>query len=54
MPPSPPKPPVDVLRLNNGDVFLLPALWPVRLTPEQRVQFARVLLGEECPDAAGC
>ncbi len=51
---SPPKLPVDVMRLPGGDVLLLPALWPVRLTPEQRVQFALALLGEEYADPAGC
>ncbi len=51
---SPPTLPVTVMRLPGGDVLLLPALWPVRLTPQQRVQLARELLGEECADLTGC
>ncbi|GGK61588.1 hypothetical protein Sme01_03350 [Sphaerisporangium melleum] len=51
---SPPRLPVDVVRLPGGDVLLLPAVWPVRLTPEQRTHLARVLLGEECAEPAGC
>jgi hypothetical protein len=37
--------PVDVLDLPNGDTLLLPAVWPVRLTPEQRQHLAAILAG---------
>lgn len=43
---SPPRPiPVDIVTLTDGDILLLPALWPVRLTPDQRRAFAQILLG---------
>lgn len=42
--PNPPAYPVDIVRCPNGDVLLLPALWPVRLTPDERRQFAADLL----------
>jgi hypothetical protein len=43
---------VDIVRCPNGDVLLLPALWPVRLTPIQRRAFAAALLAvdEEAAD----
>lgn len=37
--------PVDVIDLPNGDTLLLPAVWPVRLTPEQRQRLAAILAG---------
>ncbi|WP_433259291.1 hypothetical protein ACQPYK_49755 (plasmid) [Streptosporangium sp. CA-135522] len=43
---SPPSP-VDIVRCPNGDVLLLPAMWPVRLTPEERRAFAADLLAED-------
>lgn len=46
---SPPLP-VDILTLPNGDVLLLPAVWPVRLTPEQQRQLGELLLaGSDTP-----
>lgn len=42
---SPPLP-IDLVPMPNGDVMLLPAVWPVRLTPEQRKQLAELLLAE--------
>ncbi len=51
---SPLRLPVDVMPMPNGDVLLLPALWPVRLTRDQQHALGRLLLGEECPDTCGC
>lgn len=36
--------PVLISPCPNGDVLLLPALWPVRLTPAERRQLAADLL----------
>ncbi|WP_202637926.1 hypothetical protein [Bailinhaonella thermotolerans] len=36
---SPPFP-VDLVRLPGGDVMMLPAVWPVRLTPLQQLELA--------------
>ncbi|WP_269433610.1 hypothetical protein [Nonomuraea sp. SBT364] len=33
--------------MSNGDVLMLPAVWPVRLTPEQRRQLVERLLDTE-------
>lgn len=41
---SSPAPPVTIWRLPDGDVLLLPALWPVRLTREQQRELAEELL----------
>lgn len=41
---SPPRQPVIIAPCPNGDVLLLPALWPVRLTPAERRQLAADLL----------
>lgn len=41
--------PVDVVDMPNGDVMLLPAVWPVRLTPEQRRLLGELLLGPDTP-----
>lgn len=38
--------PLDVVHLPNGDVLLLPAVWPVRLTPRQREELCERLCGE--------
>jgi hypothetical protein len=35
--------PVDVVALPNGDVLLMPAVWPVRLTAEQRETLREML-----------
>jgi hypothetical protein len=45
--------PVLISPCPNGDVLLLPALWPVRLTPAERCQLAADLLDldEEPPHA---
>ncbi len=50
---SPPFP-VDVLTCPNGDVMLLPAVWPVRLTPAERRRLAGQLLAfdDDTPNAA--
>jgi hypothetical protein len=40
---SPPFP-VNLVDMSNGDVLMLPAMWPVRLTPEQRRQLVERLL----------
>jgi hypothetical protein len=40
---SPPFP-VDVVDMPNGDVLLLPAVWPARLTPEQQKDLGERLL----------
>jgi hypothetical protein len=45
---SSPSFPVELVGLPNGDVLMLPAVWPVRLTPEQRRQLA-----ERLQDVAG-
>lgn len=37
-------PPVNIVPCAGGDVMLLPAMWPVRLTPEQRRRLASDLL----------
>jgi hypothetical protein len=39
-----PSRPVTVMSCPNGDVMLLPALWPVRLTPDERRDLAKELL----------
>ena len=41
---SSPAHPVTIWRLPDGDVLLLPALWPVRLNPEQQRALAEELL----------
>ncbi|MER7126763.1 hypothetical protein [Micrococcus luteus] len=41
---SPPRSPVDIAPLADGDILLLPALWPVKLTPTQRRELAQALL----------
>ncbi|MET8985863.1 hypothetical protein ABZW49_10480 [Nonomuraea wenchangensis] len=41
-----PKYPLDVFHMPNGDVLLLPAVWPVRLTPQQRKELCEQLCGE--------
>lgn len=41
---SSPAHPVTIWRLPDGDVLLLPALWPVRLTREQQRELAEELL----------
>ncbi|MDA0638377.1 hypothetical protein OUY22_33645 [Nonomuraea sp. MCN248] len=35
--------PVQLVGLANGDVLMLPAVWPVRLTPNQRRQLVERL-----------
>ncbi|MEV4096952.1 hypothetical protein [Streptosporangium saharense] len=35
--------------LDEDDVMLLPAMWPVRLTPDQRRAFAQALLDLDDP-----
>lgn len=35
---------VDIVARPNGDVILLPAMWPVRLTPDDRRALAAQLL----------
>ncbi|MFI6594966.1 hypothetical protein ACIBHX_01890 [Nonomuraea sp. NPDC050536] len=45
---SPPFP-VDLIDMPDGDVMLLPAVWPVRLTPEQRVRLGEMLLRSDTP-----
>lgn len=40
--------PVDVVALPGGDVLLLPAVWPVRLTAEQR-ETLREMLADDTP-----
>jgi hypothetical protein len=35
--------------MPNGDLLMLPAVWPVRLTPEQRRQLVERLLAAD-PD----
>ena len=40
---SPPRP-VTIVPRPDGDVMLLPAMWPVMLTPEERRQLAADLL----------
>lgn len=39
-----PRRPVLISPCPNGDVLLLPALWPVRLTPDERRKLAADLL----------
>ncbi|WP_336216423.1 hypothetical protein [Nonomuraea sp. LPB2021202275-12-8] len=34
--------------MANGDLLMLPAVWPVRLTPEQQRQLVERLL-QTCP-----
>jgi len=41
--------PVTVWRLPDGDVLLLPAIWPVRLNPEQQQALAQDLLDSATP-----
>lgn len=41
---SSPSFPVELVGLRNGDVLMLPAVWPVRLTPEQQRQLVERLL----------
>ncbi|MFD1938191.1 MULTISPECIES: hypothetical protein [Nonomuraea] len=36
--------------MPNGDVLVLPAVWPVRLTPEQRKQLGVLLLAGDVPE----
>ncbi|MFC3986808.1 hypothetical protein [Streptosporangium jomthongense] len=37
--------PLDIVPILDGDdVMLLPAMWPVRLTPDERRAFAQALL----------
>lgn len=36
--------PVTIVPCSGGDVMLLPALWPVRLTPDERRLLAADLL----------
>ncbi|MFI6296827.1 hypothetical protein ACIBEJ_34920 [Nonomuraea sp. NPDC050790] len=36
--------PVTVVPCADGDVLLLPAMWPVRLTPDDRRALAHELL----------
>ena len=36
--------PVDIVDMPNGDVLILPAVWPVRLTPEQQKALGERLL----------
>ncbi|MBE1565291.1 hypothetical protein [Nonomuraea africana] len=33
--------------MPNGDVLVLPAVWPVRLNPEQRRQLGELLLNSD-------
>ncbi|MGV9307043.1 MULTISPECIES: hypothetical protein [unclassified Nonomuraea] len=40
---APPAFPLDLVAMPNGDVLVLPAVWPVRLTPEQQHQLAEIL-----------
>ena len=40
---------LDDGRLPDGDVLLLPAIWPVRLTPEQQQALAQDLLDSATP-----
>ncbi|GAA0402870.1 hypothetical protein GCM10009530_63550 [Microbispora corallina] len=43
--PSPPRSPVDVVPCpRSDDVWLLPAMWPVRLSPAERRELAQLLL----------
>lgn len=49
---SPPFP-VTIMSCPNGDVMLLPALWPVRLTPVERRKFAQDLLALDEEPANG-
>ncbi|GAA2697815.1 hypothetical protein [Nonomuraea recticatena] len=44
---SSPSLPLDLVALPNGDVLVLPAVWPVRLTPEQRRQLGELLLDSD-------
>lgn len=50
---SPPRS-VDIVARPNGDVILLPAMWPVRLTPEERRAFAAELLAFDENDPLTC
>ncbi len=43
---SPPFP-VDLVEMSNGDLLMLPAVWPVRLTPEQQRQLVERLLAAD-------
>ncbi|GGP10770.1 hypothetical protein GCM10012278_51740 [Nonomuraea glycinis] len=43
---SPPFP-VDLVEMPNGDLMMLPAVWPVRLTPEQQRQLVERLLAAD-------
>ncbi|MEU6725519.1 hypothetical protein ABZ917_17570 [Nonomuraea wenchangensis] len=36
--------PVTIVPCPNGDILLLPAMWPVRLTPDERRELAADLL----------
>ncbi|MEU4579419.1 hypothetical protein ACBI99_13910 [Nonomuraea sp. ATR24] len=38
---------MNLVGMSNGDVLMLPAVWPVRLTPEQRRQLVERLLDAE-------
>ncbi|MFG1941625.1 hypothetical protein [Nonomuraea sp. NPDC048826] len=48
---SSPSFPVEIVGLSNGDVLMLPAVWPVRLTPDQQRQLVTRL--QETADDAG-
>ncbi|MFC6678459.1 hypothetical protein ACFQE7_21190 [Nonomuraea ferruginea] len=47
---SSPSFPVEFVGLSNGDVLMLPAVWPVRLTPEQQGQLVERLREAARPD----
>ncbi|MEV4838512.1 hypothetical protein AB0K05_28680 [Nonomuraea sp. NPDC049486] len=47
---SSPSFPVEFVGLSNGDVLMLPAVWPVRLTPEQQGQLVERLQEAARPD----
>lgn len=42
--------PVQLVTLPNGDVLMLPAVWPVRLTPEQQRQLVERLEEAATPE----
>ncbi|GAA2365803.1 hypothetical protein GCM10010404_20320 [Nonomuraea africana] len=44
---SSPALPLDIVAMPNGDVLVLPAVWPVRLNPEQRRQLGELLLNSD-------
>jgi hypothetical protein len=48
-----PSRPVTIVPCPDGDVMLLPAMWPVRLTPEQRRALAVDLLSFDESETAG-